>query len=182
VSTVRRNGDEIVTWYHVAAVPVGMRRRVSGILSPFANARHRFTTSIQAGARVAGRLEARVSGASSAVASSAAAVGIFDSHTEISILRSTKWLFGATSPSSLQPDVAYAILNLVDRSGVGRDDFGRVYLYGDVKRESDVVTLGSAVAADARRMNPLELFRSGPIEEEYGFDPSDYALCLGAAL
>ncbi|MDX1739767.1 MAG: hypothetical protein R3178_00675 [Rhodothermales bacterium] len=182
VSTVRRNGDEIVTWYHVAAVPVGMRRRVSGVLSPFSDARHRFTTSLQAGARVAGRLESLAAESSELAASSAAAVGMFDSHTEISILRSGKWLFGSTLPSSLQSDVAYAILNLVDRSGVGRDDFCRIHTYGDVKRESDAATIGAATAAEVKRMNPLNLFRGGPVKEQHGFDPSDYALCVGAAL
>ena len=163
-------GEEAVTWYHVAAVPAQVRRNVSTVLSSFSESRHHFITSMQAAAR-------KESGTPAV-----AAVGLFDAHTEIAMLESSKWLFGATSTVTLPSDVAYAILNLALKSDVNPADLGRVYLYGDPIDEDDLTSIRTVVAAEVTRLDPLSLVRKGPIEEREGFDPTDYVLCLGAAL
>jgi hypothetical protein len=136
-------------------------------------------TSMQAAVRVAPRLE-RISPDPAAPA--AAAVGLFGSHTEIAILDSSKWLFGATLTSTLPGDVAYGILDLARKANVEPADLGRIRLYGDTTAEGDLPSLRTIAAASVSHLDPLALVKSRSIDDSEGFNPSDYVLSIGAAL
>ncbi len=180
VSSEVGGDEESVTWYHVAAVPTSVRHHLSSVLTRFDGAAHHFVTSMQAAARVAGRIEARA--ARSTAGAGAAVVGLFASHIEIALLRSSQWLAGATFPATHPSDLAYAILNLAGRANIDASTIGRVHLYGDALQDSAVASVEAVVAADVQRMNPLELVQGGPAEEPEDFDPSDYVSCVGATL
>jgi hypothetical protein len=172
--------EEGVTWYHVAALPAPVHRNLSFVLGGFPEARRHFMTSMQAAARVGLRLERRSPVAASRPA--AAIVGLFGAHSEISILHSSKWVFGVVSESPQATDVAYGVLSMAARWGIDQEDLGRLYLYGDALGGYDLSAL-RAVAGDAvLRMNPLDLVQGGEIDRAEGFEVAEYVQCLGAAM
>ncbi len=173
-------GGEDVTWYQVAAIQAPVRRNMAGVLSDFSGVNNHFMTSMQAATRVAAWIEDRRAG--SGAGTVAAAVGCYDDCTEISILDAGRWRHGVCSKSTLASDVAYALLDELERLDLSAGDLNTVYVYGDRTNGTMATALAAATNAAVTILDPLALFDNHPVDERSSFEPGQYVLAVGASL
>lgn len=110
------------------------------------------------------------------------ALGVYDEHTEYTVMKDGKWLFGQEREETDPADTAYFSLLSLETAGVIGSSDTQIRLYGERILPDTSAVLQQFFPARVDLLNPISVVDLRADQFDDGFAFESFVPCLGAAL
>ncbi len=180
-SEVLPDGENI-RWWHVLAVPAKPAENLERILSRSEVGRRRFCASMSGAAAIVRHIVRDETEETPSAAPYRLAVGRYEAHTEVVLIRNQAWQFGTTLSADSSSDRLYQIYSLLDGMEIPMSQIVQIYAYGSEKDGVLFDGLETCSGATARPLDPLMVVEHQVDGVSPGVNIDAYAPCVGANL